>query len=258
MSKLGLLFLAAILLAGCAFQRPTATPTTVSVAPTTTQPADAAATQATPPTPPPVSAIATVVTVTPDVSPAPTETAIPIDLSDVHCANVENTDGIPPAIGEVIERLGYALQPAALPDGFKLAGVFPDNNAFRQVYQDTDKNIIIAYPLEFSPDPTTDPLGWERPQDAVSSLQIGDQTVHLMIGGWSDASIIAGPALKPDRAEWDYDKSLALFFACRVDGGLKIPIAIQASQSSQGPIDWMDVGKIVEIAQSLERISRSR
>ena len=130
-----------------------------------------------------------------------------------------------------------------------------NNNEIRQIYQSASNNIIIAYPLEFSPDATSGPLGWERPEDAVNSLKIGDQTAHLMKGGWSDSSIIAGPALSPDKAEWDYDKSLALFFTCRADDGRNVDMAIQALP---GPIDWIDAVQIVEIAQSLKRISRSQ
>jgi len=183
---------------------------------------------------------------------------MPIEHPDIRCESDMLTDGIPPDLDEVIEQLGFAFQPAVMPNGFGLAGISFNNNQVRQIYQSAEKNIIVAYPLEFSPDPSSDPLGWERPQDAVTSLRIGDQTAHLMIGGWSDASIIAGPALRPDRAEWDYDKSLALFFSCRSDDGREVSIAIQASQSSTGPIGWIDADDIIEIAHSLKRISRQQ
>lgn len=180
---------------------------------------------------------------------------IPSEQKDILCAPFDPDENVLPAIEEIIEDFGYAIQPTALPEGFMLAGVSSTDEEVRQIYQNMDKNIIVAYPIDFSPDTRTDPLGWERPEDATSSWQIGNQTAYLMIGGWSDASIIAGPALSPDRAEWDYDKSLALFFTCRVDNGRDVGMAIQALP---GPIDWIDGSEIVMIAQSLRRLSRSR
>ena len=179
--------------------------------------------------------------------------AIPAGQEDIRCTAFDSPDDIPSEVEEVLEELGYAFQPTFLPEGFMLAGVSSANDEVRQIYQNAEKNLILAYPIEFSPDATSDPLGWERPLDAVESLQIGNQTAYLMIGGWSDASIIAGPALKPDRAEWDYDKSVALFFTCRADNGGDVGMAIQALP---GPINWLDASEIVMIAQSLRRISR--
>lgn len=160
-----------------------------------------------------------------------------------------------PALANVVERLGYALMPTLLPDGFAFAGVSASGNAITQIYQkggSAPRNLILAYPVEFSPDGASGPLGWERPADAVMELRLGDQTAYIMSGGWSDASIIAGPALSPDKAEWDYDKSLALFFACRADNDDQISLAIQALP---GPVDWISKREIVDIAHALRRIS---
>lgn len=250
MNRLGLLLLLAALLTACAPEGPATEPT--SIAATPTMPAPTAV-----PTPetPAVASPTAVTAPSPTAAPVATPTAMPIEQPDIRCESDMLADDNSPELGEVIEQLGFAFQPAVMPSGFDLAGVSFNNNQVRQIYQSEEKNIIVAYPLEFSPDTSSDPLGWERPQDAVSSLQIGDQTAHLMIGGWSDASIIAGPALRPDRAEWDYDKSLALFFSCRADDGRDVAVAIQASQSSTGPIGWIDADDIVEIAHSLRRIS---
>ena len=251
MNRLGLLLLLAALLTACAPEGPATEPT--SIAATPTMPAPTAA-----PTPetPAVASPPAVTSPSPTAAPVATPTAVPIEQPDIRCESDMLTDDNPQELGEVIEQLGFAFQPAVMLSGFDLAGVSFNNNQVRQIYQSAEKNIIVAYPLEFSPDTSSDPLGWERPQDAVSSLQVGDQTAHLMIGGWSDASIIAGPALRPDRAEWDYDKSLALFFTCRADDGRDVAVAIQASQSSTGPIGWIDADDIVEIAHSLKRVSR--
>lgn len=254
MNKLGILLLLTALLAGCTPEGPAATPTAIPATPTVSLPSPASTPQ---PTPPPPAAIPTVVATTPAATPALPMTAIPIEQKDINCTALDRDEDIPSAIEEVIEDLGYALRPTVLPEGFALAGVSSANDEVRQIYQNAEKNIIVAYPLEFSPDTRTDPLGWERPEDAVSSLQIGNQTAYLMIGGWSDASIIAGPALKPDRAEWDYDKSMALFFSCRLDSGRSVGVAIQALQASPEPINWIEVADVVEIAQSLRRIPSS-
>ena len=255
MNRLGLLLLLAALLTACAPEGPATAPTSIAAAPTTLAPTVV-------PTPEiqstAVASPATAASPSPTAAPVATPTTMPIEKPDIHCESDMSADDNPAELGEVIEQLGFAFQPAVMPIGFNLAGVSFNNNQVRQIYQSADKNIIVAYPLAFSPDPSSDPLGWERPQDAVSSLQIGNQTAHLMIGGWSDASIIAGPALRPDRAEWDYDKSLALFFTCRADDGREVSIAIQASQSSTGPIGWIDADDIVAIAYSLKRISRPR
>lgn len=163
-----------------------------------------------------------------------------------------------PSLANVVERLGYALMPTLLPDGFAFAGVSASGNAITQIYQQggsagsPPRNLILAYPVEFSPDGASGPLGWERPEDAVSELRLGNQTAYIMSGGWSDASIIAGPGLSPDKAEWDYDKSLALFFACRADDGDEISLAIQALP---GPVDWISEREIVDIAHALRRIT---
>lgn len=163
-----------------------------------------------------------------------------------------------PSLANVVERLGYALMPTLLPDRFAFAGVSASGNAITQIYQQggsagsPPRNLILAYPVEFSPDGASGPLGWERPEDAVSELRLGDQTAYIMSGGWSDASIIAGPGLSPDKAEWDYDKSLALFFACRADDGDEISLAIQALP---GPVDWISEREIVDIAHALRRIT---
>lgn len=254
MNKLGILLLLAALLAGCTPEGPAATPTAIPATPTVSLPSPAPTPQ---PTPPPPAATPTVVATTPAATPALPMTVIPIEQEDINCTAFDRDEDIPSAIEEVIEDLGYALQPTVLPEGFALAGVSSANDEVRQIYQNAEKNIIVAYPIEFSPDTRTDPLGWERPEDAVSNLQIGNQTAYLMIGGWSDASIIAGPALKPDRAEWDYDKSVALFFSCLLDSGGSVGIAIQASQASPEPINWIEVADVVEIAQSLRRIPSS-
>lgn len=220
-----------------------ATPTTAaapSIAHAT--PTTAAAPSAAPATPTPITAPAN----------TPTPAAPDIDVSAVRCGDASEPA---PSLANVVERLGYALTPTLLPDGFAFAGVSASGDAITQIYQmggSAPRNLILAYPVEFSPDGASGPLGWERPPDAVTELRLGDQTAYIMSGGWSDASIIAGPALSPDKAEWDYAKSLALFFACRADDDAQINLAIQALP---GPVDWLSEREIVDIAHALRRIT---
>ena len=255
MNRLGIMLLLAVALAGCTPEAPAAAPNAIPATPTVSPPALAPSPQ---PSPLPPAATPTAAATAAAATPVPSMTAIPTGQENIHCAALGDAEDIPPVIEEVVEERGYAFLPSELPEGFAFAGVSSTKDDVRQIYQSDGKNIIIAYPIEFSPDTRTDPLGWERPQDAVSSLQVGNQTAYLMVGGWSDASIIAGPALQPDRAIWDYDKSLALFFTCQLAGGSSVGMAIQASQTSSEPINWIDSGDIASIAQSLKHISRAR
>ena len=246
--KAGMLLAAAavaVIAAGCAGQ-PEPAPATPTPAATAPAPDLIAITPASP------AALPATPTLAPADTPVPAPP--PIDASAVQCAP---TDAPMQGIAKVSDELGYALAPTFLPQGFTLAGVSGQKGSFfRQIYQQTgatSRNIIIAYPVEFSPDGAPDPLGWQRPDDAIDELRLGDETAYVMRGGWSRASVIAGPGLNPNDAEWDYDMSLALFFSCATDDGDRIALAIQALP---GPVDWISVGEIVDIAHSLRHTSR--
>ena len=213
-----------------------------------------------PATPTPVATAQALSATSPPATPtlAPANTPIPapppINASAVQCAPA---DAPMQGVANVVAALGYALAPTFLPPGFTFAGVLgTGNSSISQVYHRTGattRSIILAYPIEFSPDGRPDSLGWQRPDDALDELQLGDQTAYVMRGGWSDASRLAGPGLDPKDAEWDYDQSLALFFSCATDDGDRIALAIQALP---GPVDWISVGEIVDIAHSLRHTSR--
>ena len=239
-----LLAAAAVIAAGCAGQ-PEPAPATPSPAATAQAPDLIATTPASP------AALPATPTTAPADTPVPAPP--PIDASAVQCTPA---DAPMQGIAKVSDELGYALAPTFLPQGFTLAGVSGAGSAFTQIYQRTGaatRSIILAYPVEFSPDGASGPLGWQRPEDALDELRLGDHPAYVMRGGWSDASIIAGPGLAPNDAEWDYDKSLALFFSCATDDGDRIDLAIQALP---GPVDWISVGEIVDIAHSLRHTSR--
>ena len=253
MYKVWVLLLFSVALYGCApeapVDMPTPLPATPAIAAPTVMPTTAVAPAPALPTATPLTPVQSL----PTPAPIRTVTSLPDELPVIECDTQINADEVPQEILEVRERLGYALRPSKLPAGFGFAGVSFNDNEVRQVYQNGDKNIIIAYPTEFSPD-VAGPLGWKRPADAVSAISMGNDTAYLMIGGWSDASIIAGPALSPDKAEWDFDKSLAFFFKfkCRriIGGGSDMAI-----QASPGHTNWIDAQALVDIAYSLERVT---
>lgn len=244
---------AAVIAAGCAGD-PEPAPTPATPTPAATAPALLATQPALPATTPP-----TALPATPTLAPADTPmppAPPPIDASAVRCAPADAAPA--PGVASVAQQLGYALAPTFLPQGFTLAGVSGAGSASvtQMIYQQAGaatRSIILAYPVEFSPDGASGPLGWQRPDDALDELRLGDQAAYVMRGGWSDASIIAGPGLDPKDAEWDYDKSLALFFSCATDDGDRIALAIQALP---GPVDWISVSEIVDIAHSLRHTSR--
>ncbi|MCY3542884.1 MAG: hypothetical protein OXH22_02405 [Chloroflexi bacterium] len=253
MYKVWVLLLLSVALYGCASEAPVDTPTPLPATPAIAAPtaAPTAVKQPSPSLPP--AAVAPPSQALPTPAPMRTMAPLPAGLPDIECQTTVDSGEVPEEIREVRERLGYAVQPSELPAGFSFGGVsYIGNEEALQIYQDGINNIIIAYPMEFSPDSAPGSLQWERPAEAVSAVRMGDQTAYLMIGGWSDASIIAGPALSPDKAEWDFEKSLALFFRCTQSGGRAIDVAIQALP---GPIDWIDAQALVDIAYSLERVT---
>ena len=157
-------------------------------------------------------------------------------------------------LGDVLDRQGYALAPTALPQGFAFAGISSGLSFANQLYQNQERIITIAYPLQFDPEdsPVMRQLGILRPEGAIAELQFADQTAYAMIGGWSDATILAGPGINPSQAKWDYNRSLALFFKCGADDGAEIEVAVQALPS---PDEWIGIAELVAIAQSLRRVS---
>lgn len=253
MYKVWVLFLLSLALYGCAQEGQVETPTPLPATPAIAAPT-AAPTEVNQPTPSlPTAVVAPPSQALPTPAPMRTMAPLPAELPDIECKTPVDSGEVPEEVREVRERLGYAVQPSELPAGFSFGGVsYTSNERALQIYQNGINNIIVAYPMEFSPDSAPGSLQWKRPEEAVSAVIMGNQTAYLMIGGWSDASVIAGPALSPDKAEWDFEKSIALFFRCAQSGGRAINVAIQALP---GPIDWLDAQALVDIAYSLERVT---
>ena len=156
--------------------------------------------------------------------------------------------------GRITSRLGYALAPDRLPEGFENARVGFSGGIAQISYDKGGRQlIIVAYPVDFGPEDTQlmQGIGLIRPSDAIDEAQVGGETAYFMRGGWSEATIIAGPGIDPANAEWDYEKSLGLFFDCATPAGTTVRVAIQARP---GPVTWISDEEMIGIAESFSLV----
>ena len=152
--------------------------------------------------------------------------------------------------GRITSRLGYALAPGKLPEGFGNARVGFSGGIAQISYDKAGRHlIIVAYPVDFGPEDTQlmRSMGLIRPRDAIDEAQVSGGKAYFMRGGWSDATVIAGPGIDPANAEWSYDKSLGLFFDCATPAGTNVRVAIQARP---GPVTWVSDSEMIGIAES--------
>ena len=152
--------------------------------------------------------------------------------------------------GRIASRLRYALAPGELPEGFGNARVGFSGGTAQISYDKAGRQVIIvAYPVDFGPEDTQlmQGIGLIRPRDAIDETQVGGETAYFMRGGWSDETIMAGPGIDPANAEWDFDKSLGLFFDCATPAGTTVKVAIQARP---GPVTWISDEEMIGIAES--------
>ena len=150
----------------------------------------------------------------------------------------------------ISNRLGYALAPAKLPEGFENARIGFSGGTAQISYDNAGRRqIIVAYPVDFGPEDTQvmRSIGLIRPGDAIDPALVGGRTAYFMRGGWSDATIMAGPGIDPANAEWSYEKSLGLFFDCATPAGTIVGVAIQARP---GPVTWISDEEMIGIAES--------
>ena len=156
--------------------------------------------------------------------------------------------------GRITSRLGYALAPGELPEGFESARVGFSGGMAQITYDKAGRQlIVVAYPVDFGPEDTQlmQGIGLIRPRDAIDEAQVGGETAYFMRGGWSDATITAGPGIDPHNAEWDFEKSLGLFFDCVTPAGTTIRVAIQARP---GPVTWISDEEMIIIAESFSPV----
>jgi hypothetical protein len=118
------------------------------------------------------------------------------------------------------------------------------------VYGDPGGKLLVAYPVEFSSEGLLVqgiPDSAKRPEDAVSEVQVLGEPAHLERGLWSEETVMQGPSINPDDAEWDYDAALTLYFDFDLPSGETIGIWVQARES---PADWINGEELVRIAES--------
>ncbi len=152
--------------------------------------------------------------------------------------------------GRITSRLGYALAPGRLPEGFENVRVGFSGGIAQISYDKAGRQqLIVAYPVDFGPEDNQlmRGIGLIRPRDAIDEAQVGGGTAYFMRGGWSDATVIAGLGIDPANAAWDYEKSLGLFFDCATPAGTTVRVAIQARP---GPVTWISDEEMVGIAES--------
>ena len=153
--------------------------------------------------------------------------------------------------GPITSTLGYALGPAKLPEGFINPRVGFSGGLAQVSYDKAGRQlIIVAYPVTLALEDSQQIQGpgLVRPKDAIDEAQVGGETAHFMRGGWSDATIMAGPGIDPASAVWDYEKSLGIFFDCVTPVGTAITVAVQARP---GPVTWISDEEMIGIAESI-------
>ena len=157
-----------------------------------------------------------------------------------------------PGLDEVKEGLGYALIPEYLPVNMQVSRVSMSRGSARIFYGDSENTLIVAYPVPFSPEdtPFMREIGLIRPDDALSEVEVSGKTAYLMQGGWSEETVNQGPGIDPEQAEWNYTRSLTLFFEASLTDETSVAVAIQALS---GPSQWIEIPEIVKIAESLRR-----
>ena len=91
-------------------------------------------------------------------------------------------------------------------------------------------------------------IGLFRPDDALVPVTINGQSANLMRGGWSDDTIRQGPSVNPATAEWDYEKSLTIFFDYALTDSGNAGVAVQALVR---PLEWTTADQMITIAESM-------
>ncbi len=177
-------------------------------------------------------------------APTPTPTSSPMPLPPTPT----------PSLDAVREKLGYALVPDYLPEGFGFSTAeMVTGRVASLAYTDPSHLLSIIYPIPFSPEGylvqglATSP---KRPDDALSEVEVNGETAYLVRGQWSADTIRQGPGIDPSLAKWDYDITLALFFDFQVSQDNKVSVGIRVLFD---PADWTTGEELVRVAESLRR-----
>ena len=163
-----------------------------------------------------------------------------------------------PSVGSVIDRLGYALVPQALPPGFALnvaeVLVFPSDITARQVCVPLGDGtaasgaleLHITYPMRFTPDGDSffETAGFQVPDDVMESISLGSMEAYLIKGGWDPDSM---RILQPYLAVWDYERSMTVMFLHPDTPTGPVWVAVRAELSTR----WITVQELIGVAESL-------
>jgi hypothetical protein len=183
----------------------------------------------------------------------------------------------PPELDGITEDLGYSLAPTQLPEGYEFDGYgvsgisesvvlsYPKPSAmlFYKKYEDyATHQFIIQYPPHHPPSISDsfllETLGieWQRPDDAVSEVEVNGKTAYLVQGSWSAESL--QHLINPDTEflatytpEWDYDFYFSLFFDFELSSGETVGVIIRDMlDASEG----VTPDEMIKIAESLQRV----
>jgi hypothetical protein len=168
---------------------------------------------------------------------------------------------VAPTVAPVIESLGYALVPKALPNGFALNVaeilVFPADITARQVYLpegDGSKTsgaleLDVTYPMRFTPggDSFFEQAGFQVPDDVMEPIPFGSTEAYLITGGWDPDTM---RILQPYLARWDYERSLTVMFLYPDTPDGPVWVAVRAELSTK----WITPEELVGVAESMLRV----
>jgi len=124
------------------------------------------------------------------------------------------------------------------------------------------QQIIIQSPHGFSPSGSEDflleSLGieWQRPDDAVSEVNINGKAAYLVRGSWSAEGLQYLGSPDPEflvtyTPVWDYDMYPSLFFDFELSQDETVGVMLWAMMIS--PEEWITSGEMVKSAESLQR-----
>ncbi len=183
--------------------------------------------------------------------PQPTEIAVPTIVALVTCdPEQESLD-----LQKISSALGYVFEPTFVPAGFEFSSSSLDQRQRANlVYRGGQQIMLIAYPVAFEPkgSPTMIQLGMIQPEDAIIEVSINTVSGHVIRGGWSEQTILAGPGLDSSLAVWDYERSLTLFFNCdSTESSEEVGIAIQSIPDAAGNL--ISQPDLVQVATSMFR-----
>ena len=180
--------------------------------------------------------------------PQSTENTVPTTEAPVTCdPEQESLD-----LQKISSALSYAFEPTFIPAGFEYSSSTLDRRRRANlVYRGGQQIMLIAYPVTFEPQgsPTMVKLGLIQPEDAITEVSINTIPGHVMSGGWSEQTILAGPGIDPSLAKWDYERSMTLFFDCDSAESEEVGIAIQSIPDGAGNL--ISQSDLVQVATSM-------